>query len=389
MSNGSTGEMARVEKELLARWPENRLEPSLTRINALVDLLGSPHRAMPVVQVAGTNGKTTTARMIDELLRGFGLRVGRFTSPHLQSVRERIVLDGEPVDAERFVETYDDIKPYVDMVDAGSEIPMSFFEVMVGMAYALFADAPVDVDHAEYLGPDVGTIAAEKAGIIKGDSIAVLAHQQPAALDALVRRAVEVEAVVAREGTEFGVLERTVAVGGQQVRLQGLGGEYAEVFLPLFGAHQAQNAATALAAVEAFLGAGAATGPIEIETVRAAFAAVRSPGRLERVRTSPTVLVDAAHNPAGMKATVDAIRESFDFTRLIGVVACVRGKDIAGMLALLEDICAEVVITQNSSARAMPADELGALAVDVFGADRVSVSPRPARTTPSAGPGCW
>src|ERR671917_183912 len=243
MSSSSTGDMARVEKELLARWPESRLEPSLTRINALVDLLGSPHRAMPVVQVAGTNGKTTTARMVDELLRGFGLRVGRFTSPHLQSIRERIVLDGEPVSAERFVETYDDIAPYVQMVDAASDVPMSFFEVVVAMAYAAFAEAPVDVavvevgmggtwdatnvvdarvavvtpvalDHAEYLGPDVATIAGEKAGIIKPDAVAVLARQQPAALDALVRRAVEVEAVVAREGTEFGVLDRRGAGGG-------------------------------------------------------------------------------------------------------------------------------------------------------------------------------
>ncbi len=405
MSSSGTADLARVEKELLARWPETRLQPSLARISALVDLLGSPHRAYPVVQVAGTNGKTTTARMVDELLRGFGLRVGRFTSPHLQSVRERIVLDGEPVSAERFVETYDDIAPYVQMVDAGGEHPMSFFEVMVGMAYATFADAPVDVavievgmggtwdatnvvdarvavvtpvalDHAEYLGPDVGTIAGEKAGVIKHDAVAVLARQQPAALDALVRRAVEVEAVVAREGTEFGVLDRRVAVGGQQLRLQGLGGEYEEVYLPLFGAHQAQNAATALAAVEAFLGAGAATGPIDQETVRAAFAAVRSPGRLERVRTSPTVLVDAAHNPAGMAATVEAVRESFDFTRLVGVVGVVHGKDVEGMLRELETVCAELVVTQNGSPRAMPADELGALAVDVFGADRVSVSPR-------------
>jgi len=400
-----SSDLTRVEKELLARWPETRLQPSLARISALVDLLGSPHRAYPVVHVAGTNGKTTTARMVDELLRGFGLRVGRFTSPHLQSVRERIVLDGEPVSAERFVETYDDIAPYVQMVDAAGEHPMSFFEVMVGMAYATFAEAPVDVavvevgmggtwdatnvvdarvavvtpvalDHAEYLGPDVGTIAGEKAGVIKPDAVAVLARQQPAALDALVRRAVEVEAVVAREGTEFGVLDRRVAVGGQQLRLQGLGGEYGDVFLPLFGAHQAQNAATALAAVEAFLGAGAATGTIDQETVRAAFAAVRSPGRLERVRTSPAVLVDAAHNPAGMAATVDAIRESFDFTRLVGVVGVVHGKDVAGMLTALEEVCAELVVTQNSSPRAMPADELGALAVDVFGADRVSVSPR-------------
>jgi len=180
------------------------------------------------------------------------------------------------------------------------------------------------------------------------------------------------------------VLERTVAVGGQQLRLQGLGGEYDDVFLPLFGAHQAQNAATALAAVEAFLGAGAATGPIEPDTVRAAFASVRSPGRLERVRTSPTVLVDAAHNPAGMAATVAAVRESFDFTRLVGVVGAVHGKDVAGMLAALEEVCAELVVTQNSSPRSIPADELGGLAVEVFGADRVSVSPRLAEAVTEA-----
>ncbi|MCU1604110.1 MAG: folC, partial [Modestobacter sp.] len=338
-SHGQTSggrELARVEQALLARWPESRLEPSLTRISALVDLLGSPQRAMPVIQITGTNGKTTTARMIDELLRGFGLRVGRFTSPHLTTMRERIVLDGEPISAGRFVEVYDDIAPYVQMVDAGSEVPMSFFEIVVAMAYAAFAEAPVDVavievgmggtwdatnvadarvavvtpvalDHAEYLGPDVATIATEKAGIIKAGSadevvpdgspdggvVAVLAHQPTGALEALVRRAIEVEATVAREGTEFAVLERRVAVGGQQLRLQGLAGEYPEVYLPLFGAHQAQNAAVALAAVEAFLGAGAATGPIDPDVVRSAFGAVRSPGRLERVRSSPTVLVDA------------------------------------------------------------------------------------------------
>ena len=315
------------------------------------------------------------------------------------------MLDGEPVSAERFVETYDDIAPYVQMVDAGGEVPMSFFEVMVGMAYALFADAPVDVavievgmggtwdatnvvdarvavvtpvalDHAEYLGPDVATIAGEKAGIIKADSIAVLAHQQPAALDSLVRRAVEVEAVVAREGTEFGVLERRVAVGGQQVRLQGLGGEYEEIFLPLFGAHQAQNAVTALAAVEAFLGAGAATGPIEQETVRAAFAGVRSPGRLERVRT----VADRAGRRRAQPGRDDGDRRRDQGVLRLHPAGRRRRlrqrQGRAGMLAALEDVCAELVVTQNSSPRAMPADELGALAVDVFGADRVSVSPR-------------
>ena len=404
-----TTRLAEVEHAVLARTPEHEVDPSLDEIRALTEMMGDPQRNYPVIHVTGTNGKTSTARMIERLLRELGLSTGRFTSPHLNDIRERIALDGEPISAERFVAAWDDVHPYLEVVDQRSaeagKPRINYFQVLTAMAFSAFADAPVDVavievgmggtwdatnvvdarvavvtpvdlDHAEYLGPDVATIAGEKAGIIKADSIAVLAHQQPGALDTLVRRAVEVEAVVAREGTEFGVLERRVAVGGQQVRLQGLGGEYEEIFLPLFGAHQAQNAVTALAAVEAFLGAGAATGPIEQETVRAAFAAVRSPGRLERVRTSPTVLVDAAHNPAGMAATVDAIKEAFDFTRLIGVVGCVHGKDVAGMLAQLEDVCAELVVTQNSSPRAMPADELGALAVDVFGADRVSVSPQ-------------
>src|SRR5919205_554326 len=235
--DGGAVDLVRVEEQLLGRWPETRLQPSLARISALVDLVGSPHRAYPVIHVAGTNGKTTTARMVDELLRGFGLRVGRFTSPHLQSIRERIVIDGEPISEARFLETYEDIAPYIEMVDAAGDIPLSFFEVMVGIAYAVFADTPVDVavvevgmggtwdatnvvdgrvavvtpvsmDHAEHLGPDVASIATEKAGIIKRDAIAVLAHQPPGALEALVRRAIEVEATVAREGTEFGVLER-------------------------------------------------------------------------------------------------------------------------------------------------------------------------------------
>jgi dihydrofolate synthase / folylpolyglutamate synthase len=396
---------AEVEDALQSRWPESRLDPSLDRIRAFTELLGDPQRAYPVIHLTGTNGKTSTSRMIDTLLRALDLRTGRFTSPHLERINERITVDGEPLTDQEFVRAFNDVAPYTHLVDAAQPHPLSFFETIVAMAYAAFADAPVDVavvevgmggtwdatnvvdarvavvtpvalDHAEYLGPDVATIAGEKAGIIKRDAIAVLAHQQPGALDALVRRAVEVEAVVAREGTEFGVLDRRVAVGGQQLRLQGLGGEYDDVYLPLFGAHQAQNAATALAAVEAFLGAGAATGPIDVETVRTAFAGVRSPGRLERVRTSPTVLLDAAHNPAGMAATVEAIRESFDFTRLIGVVAAVRGKDVEAMLRELDGVCAELVVTQNSSSRALPADELGALAVDVFGADRVSVSPR-------------
>jgi len=373
-------------------------------MSALADALGSPQQAFPVIQITGTNGKTSTARMIDSLLNSLGLRVGRFTSPHLTSITERIVIDGEPISEGRFVEVYDEIAPFVKLVDAAQEVPLSYFEVLTGVGLAAFADAPVDVavlevgmggswdttnvadakvavvtrvalDHTNYLGPDVVTIAGEKAGIIKPGATAVLAAQDPAAAEVLVRRVVEVGATVAREGAEFRVVERAVAVGGQVLCLQGLGGEYPEIYLALHGEHQAHNAVLALAAVEAFFGAGASTGPLDIHAVRAGFAAVTSPGRLESVRSAPTVLIDAAHNPSGMAASVAALEEAFDFTRLIGVVACLSDKDVRGIMEIAETVLHEVVVTQNSSPRGMAADELAAIAVQVFGEDRVVVTP--------------
>lgn len=396
--------LQRVDAALRARWPESRIAPSLDRIGALMDVLGEPQTAYPVVLIAGTNGKTSTARMVEAVLRGFGLRTGRYTSPHLESMLERIALDGEPLSAEQFVAAYDEIAPYVELVDSRNDIPLSFFEVLTGMAYAAFADAPVDVavvevgmggswdatnvadaqvpvvmpialDHTDYLGSTVDEIAVEKAGIVKHDALAVLAQQQSlAAAEAVLRRTVDVGATVAREGIEFGLLRRDVAVGGQMLDLQGIGGNYEDVFLPLHGPHQAHNAACALAAAEAFLGGGRER--IDVDVVRQAFAGVTSPGRLEVVRRSPTVLLDAAHNPAGAAATTAAIHDAFTFTRLIGVIAVLAGKDARGILEALEPVLAEVVVTQNSSPRTLPADELAALAVDVFGADRVEVVPR-------------
>ena len=332
-----------------------------------MDVLGEPQRAYRAIHLTGTNGKTSTARMVDELLRGFGLRTGRFTSPHLTRINERIVVDGEPISDRTLVEAYAEIAPFLDLVDKQFDDPaagelagvrLSFFEVITALAYAIFADTPVDVavvevgiggewdatnvidaevavvtpiglDHTQFLGPTTATIAAEKAGIIKRDSIAILAAQPNDAADILLRRSIEVAASVAREGLEFGVLDRRLGVGGQVLTLQGLAGVYDDIFLPLYGAHQAQNAACALAAVEAFFGAGASSGRIDVDIVREAFAAVRSPGRLETVRTAPTVIVDAAHNPAGMTATVAALSEAFNFRRLVGVVAILRrqGRD--------------------------------------------------------------
>lgn len=398
-------DLARVEAELSTRWPEDTIDPSLVRIQALVDVLGSPQRAYPVIHIAGTNGKTSTARMVEALLRGFGLRTGRFTSPHLSSVTERISVDGEPISARRFVEVYADVAPYLAMVDADQPIRLSYFEVLTAMGFVAFADAPVDVavvevglggtwdttnvadgriavvtpiglDHTDRLGDTLTAIAGEKAGILKPGATAVLAGQRPEAAEVLLRRAGELGLTVARQGEEFGVTGRRVGVGGQLLDLHGLGGAYPELFLPLHGAHQAQNASCALAAVEAFFGAGAATGTIDVGVVREAFAAVTSPGRLEPVRSAPTVLVDAAHNPAGMSATVAALAEAFAFGHLVGVLAMLRDKDVRGMLGILEPLLDEVVVTANSSPRCLPADDLAALAVDVFGAERVTVETR-------------
>jgi dihydrofolate synthase/folylpolyglutamate synthase len=194
-------------------------------------------------------------------------------------------------------------------------------------------------------------------------------------LEVIAERCVEVGATLLREGVDFGVLSRTTAVGGQVISLQGLAGAYDEVFVPLHGAHQAQNAALALAAVEMFLG-GVDDKRLEIDNVRDGFAETSSPGRLERIRSAPTILLDAAHNPHGMAATVRALEEEFSFRRLVGVFAVLADKDAEGELALLDPILSDIVITRNSSPRAMPARRLAELAAEVFGPDRVHVEPQ-------------
>ena len=391
---------AEVEDALLSRWPETRLEPSLDRIRAFTELLGDPQGNYPAIHLTGTNGKTSTARMIDNLLRAMELRTGRFTSPHVERMNERICIDGEPLSDEAFVRAFNDVAAYTHLVDESEAHPLSFFETVVGMAYAAFADAPVDVaivevgmggvwdatnvidaavavvlpiavDHAAYLGGTPAAIAVEKAGIIKPGSVAVLAQQPPEAADVLLRHAAEVGATVAREGVEFGVVSRVPAVGGQLVTLQGLRARYDEVFLPLYGAHQVENAVVALAAVEAFVGEE----PLDEALVRGAFAQVTSPGRLEVVRRSPTIVLDAAHNPHGAEATAAALDESFRFAPLIGVIGVMADKDHEGMLAAFEPHLAHLICTQNSTDRALPAAQLAEAALEIYGEDRVSVVP--------------
>ena len=396
-----------IEQELLGRWPESKLEPSLDRVALAMELLGEPNKSFSVIHIAGTNGKTSTSRMTESLLRSVGLRTGLYTSPHLHTIRERIRIDGEPIDMERFVRVYDDIAPILDLADQQSVAAggprMSFFEAITCLAYAVFADAPVDVavveagmggrwdatnvadgqvavvmpiglDHVEYLGHDIATIANEKAGIIKPDSFVILAQQPLEAATVLLAATAEVGGSLAREGLEFGVVSRLPAIGGQLLTLQGLAGQYDEIFLPLFGAHQASNASAALAAVEAFLGGG--EHELSADLLRAGFANVTSPARLEVVRRSPTVLIDAAHNPHGATALAAALDDAFEFTHLVGVLAVFGDKDARGLLETLEPVLNQAVITQSTSPRAMSAADLGELASEIFGADRVTVVPR-------------
>lgn len=403
MNNISPDDQARIdaiEKALLARWPENRIAPTLERISALVDMLGSPQLSYPTIHIGGTNGKTTTSRMVDSLLFEMGLRTGRFTSPHLESYLERICINGQPIDAKEMIFSFNDISPYFDLMDTKFDNPISFFEAITALAFAAFAEHPIDVgiievgmggewdatnvvnadvsvimpiglDHMEYLGNTIAEIAVTKAGIIKEQGFVVLAQQEPEAAVELLRKAAEVGADVAREGLEYSIDSRAIAVGGQLISITGLRGHYDEIFLPLHGKHQASNAAAALIAVEAFFGEQ----DLDVDAVRAGFANVTSPGRCEIIHRDPTIILDAAHNPHGAKAIAETIQSEFTFDDVTGVVALMADKDALGILQALEPIMNQIIVTTNLAARSMPVSDLEALATQVFGADRVFAQP--------------
>jgi len=403
MNNINPDDQARIdaiEKALLARWPENRIAPTLERISALVDMLGSPQLTYPTIHIGGTNGKTTTSRMIDSLLFEMGLRTGRFTSPHLESYLERICINGQTIDAKELIFSFNDIAAYLDLMDTKFDNPISFFEAITALAFAAFAEHPIDVgiievgmggewdatnvvdadvsvimpiglDHMEYLGNSIAEIAATKAGIIKEQGFVVLAQQEPEAAVELLRRAAEVGADVAREGLEYSIDSRAIAVGGQLISVTGLRGHYDEIFLPLHGKHQASNAAAALIAVEAFFGEQ----DLDIDAVRAGFANVTSPGRCEIIHRDPTIILDAAHNPHGAKAIAETIQSEFTFDEVTGIVALMADKDARGILQALEPVMNQVIVTTNSAARSMTVSDLEKLANEVFGADRVFSQP--------------
>jgi dihydrofolate synthase/folylpolyglutamate synthase len=385
-----------IEQALLKRWPETKIEPTLERIAALVDILGSPQLTYPTIHVGGTNGKTTTSRMIDSLLFEMGLRTGRFTSPHLESYRERISINGQPIDPKALIFSYNDIAAYLDFMDTKFDSPISFFEAITALAFAAFAEHPIDVgvievgmggewdatnvvdadvsvimpidlDHTEYLGSTIAEIAKTKAGIIKEGGFVVLAQQSPEAAVELLKKAAEVGADIAREGLEYVIESRTIAVGGQLLTIKTPKDTYEEIFLPLHGKHQASNAAAALVAVEAFFG----DQELDYEAVLAGFANVQSPGRCEVLHRDPTIIIDAAHNPHGARALTETIQNEFTFDEVIGIFAAMGDKDVQGALVELEKVMDSIIVTKNSSTRSMAVSDVESLATKIFGADRV------------------
>ncbi|MFE6647211.1 bifunctional folylpolyglutamate synthase/dihydrofolate synthase [Nocardioides sp. NPDC057772] len=387
-------DVADVDRRLLARWPETRVAPSLERIRAVMDGLGQPQRGYRSVHITGTNGKTSTARMVEAILLELGSTVGRFTSPHLTDIRERISIGGRPISHEGFVRAYQDVLPAAQAVDRESPTPLSFFEMTVAMAYQAFSTAAIDVaavevgmggmwdatnvidapvaailpiglDHVDQLGPTRLDIAAEKAGIIKPGALAVTARQTPE-VEQLLRT--HADAHLARlmvEGRDFGLRDRRGSDDGQTISVDGLAGRYPEVPLGLHGRHQAHNAVLAIASVEALL-----EETIPLDALRRALGSVRSPGRLEVLPGTPAVVLDAAHNPDGTRALAAALPE-LGPRPTVAVVAALGDKDLAGMLAELEPVVTTMVCTRNSSPRSLSAQDVAAAARKVLGAARV------------------
>lgn len=388
-----------IERALLNRWPETRSAPTLERIATLADYLGSPELSYPTIHIAGTNGKTTTTRLIDSLCFELGMRTGRFTSPHLESFLERIAINGQSITPEFMIATYNDIAPYLDLVDSKMASKLSFFESMCALAFVAFAEFPVDIglfecgmggewdstnvirgavsvitpigfDHMEYLGDTLEKIAQTKSGIIEDDSLVVLAEQESEVASVLMRACARADATPIRAGIEFGIRSRALALGGQMLTISGVYGQYEDLYLPLYGQHQASNAATALAAVEVFAGES----KLDEEVVRQAFAKATSPGRCEIVGRNPTIIVDAAHNPHGAESLRKTISEEFDFSAVIGVIAPMGYKDVNGILEALEPALDRVIVSRNTSHRAADVDELRSQAMEIFGSARVYAS---------------
>lgn len=387
-----------VYAALLTRQGEQWVQPRVERTRRVLELLGDPQSTYRVIHVTGTNGKTSTARVAESIVRAHGLRTGLFTSPHLERFTERVMIDGEPIDDALIADAWDEITPFVDLVDgelaATGDAPLTFFELLTVLAFVAFADAPVDVavievgmggswdstntadgdvavftpidlDHADKLGETVAEIATVKSGIIKPGAAAVSAEQAPEALAVLQAAATARGASLAVEGDAFGLTAQRLAVGGQQISVKGLAGTYDELYLPLYGAHQGHNAALAIVAVESLIGGAAQA--LAPDVVADGLAQVTSPGRLQLVGVAPTVLVDSAHNPHGARALVAALGDSFDFDEWGIVLGAFGDKDIAGIVSTIVPAATHVFATAPDSDRAADPDTLADL-VEAAGA---------------------
>ncbi|AAT88706.1 dihydrofolate synthase [Leifsonia xyli subsp. xyli] len=393
-----------VYQALLGRIGEAAPERRLDATRRAMELLGDPQRAYPIIHITGTNGKTSTGRVTESILRAYGLRTGLMTSPHLVRFNERIVIDGEPIGDGALVRTWEDIHPFLELVDAELEqqgkAPLTFFEALSALAFAAFADAPVDVaiievgmggewdstnvgdgqvavftpislEHTKQLGSTVREIARTKSGIIKPTADVVTSAQPPEALFELEETARLTESSLMRQPRDFDVVRTRVAVGGQLVTVRGRAATYEDVFLPLYGDHQAQNAAVAVVAVETFLGRGVP--PLKAELVEEGFATATSPGRLQLIGIEPSVLVDAAHNPAGAEALAEALGRYFDFEEIAFVVGSLGDKDARGVIHALAPRATQYFVTEPASDRALPAEELGDIVRDEAGEEAALV----------------
>lgn len=394
-----------VLAKLMLRIPENKIRPRLEPTRRAVELLGDPQRAYRVIHVTGTNGKTSTTRFIERILREHGLRTGRFTSPHLVRLNERMALDGEPVSDEQLMSVYSDIEPILEFVDQElaekGESPLTFFEALAVLGFAVFADAPVDVlvlevgmggawdstnvadgdvavftpiglDHMDRLGNTIEEISETKSGIIKPGSLVVSSAQEPSALSVLEKVSGQISEGLKIEGRDFRVTEYVATPTGQSISISGLAGDYGPYAAPVFGVHQGQNLAVAVAAVEAFLGGGKLQ--IADDVLRSAISDVSSPGRLQLIKTEPALLLDGAHNPAGSQILANALRAEFSDKPLVGLVAVLADKDVAGLISNLAGVFESAVITQSSSPRSMATAELELVASQSLGQDVFGIS---------------
>lgn len=392
-----------VEAALLTRIPENKLRPRLEPTRRAVELIGDPQKSYRVIHITGTNGKTSTTRFVERILRELGLRTGRFTSPHLVHLNERMSIDGAPVSNEVLVEVWNDIAPILEIVDAeleaAGDTKLTFFEALAVLGFAVFADAPVDVlvlevgmggewdstnvadgdvavftpislDHVERLGGTIAEIAKTKSGIIKPNAFVLSSEQPSEALEVLRAKAADVADFFETYGDRLQVSNLRSDSAGQTFDLKSLAREYKDLFIPVHGSYQTENIALAVAAVEAFAGGG--TNPITDDIIRAALADVASPGRLQVISRDPLTILDAAHNPGGAESLALALKESFGSPKAIGIFAMLGDKDADGFFAALEGCFDEVIVTKSTSPRALGESELATHASAHFG--RVSTA---------------